>query len=117
LDIQSIVAQLKNELVKIGEVIGLLEADAPIKKRRGRPPASATAKTQSGRGSSLTSADRRKISKSMKGRQERRNYQTANLSPAPAAKPKKQGGMSAAARRKISEAMKKRWADKKRKLS
>jgi hypothetical protein len=52
----------------------------------------------------------------MEGRQERRNYQTANLSPAPAAKTKK-GGMTPAARKKISEAMKKRWADKKRKTS
>ena len=116
MDIQSIVAQLKSEMIKIGEVIGLLETDAPIKRRRGRPPASAAAKTQAGRGGSLTSAGRRKLSRSTEGRQERRNYQTANLSPGPAAKTKK-GGMTPAARKKISEAMKKRWAEKRQKLS
>jgi hypothetical protein len=117
LDIQSIVAQLKNELVKIGEVIGLLETDSSVKKRRGRPPASTKGSTPSGRGARLSPAGRQKSSKPRKRRQTRRNYQIANLSPPPAAKPKKQGGMSAAGRKNISEAMKKRWAEKKRKLS
>jgi hypothetical protein len=117
LDIQSIVAQLKSEMIKIGEVIGLLEADAPIKKRRGRPPESAAAKSQSGRGGSLTPAGRPKLLKSVKRRREPGDYQTANLSPAPPAKPKKRGGMSAAGRKNISEAMKKRWADKRQKTS
>ena len=117
MDIQSIVAQLKSEMIKIGEVIGLLETDAPIKRRRGRPPAFAAAKTQSGRGGSPTPAGRQKLSKSRKRRQTLGNHQTANLPLAPVAKPKKRRGMSAAGRKNISEAAKKRWADKKRKLS
>jgi len=33
-----------------------------------------------------------------------------------AAKPKKSGGLTVAGRKKLSEAMKKRWAEKKRKV-
>jgi hypothetical protein len=41
----------------------------------------------------------------------------AKVSTGTASKPKKRGGLTAAGRKKLSEAMKKRWAEKKRKAS
>lgn len=119
MDIQSIVAELKGELIRIGEVIGLLETNAPVKKRLGRPPASAAAKVQTeGRGRGLTPAGRRKLSEAMKQRWAKRKG-TAAVPKAKvatvAAKSKKTAGISAAGRKKLSEAMKKRWAERKRK--
>jgi hypothetical protein len=116
LNIQSIVTQLKDELTRIGEVIGLLEGGAaPGKRRIGRPPGSATGKARGRRpGTSLTPAGRRKLSQAMKLRwAQRRGAAGTSV----AAKPKKRGGITAAGRKKLSEAMKKRWADKKRKGS
>ncbi len=120
MDIQSIVAELKGELTRIGEVIGLLEANAPVKRRVGRPPASAAAKAPTeGRGRGLTPAGRRKLSEAMKQRWAKRKG-AAGTSKAsastPAIKPnKKTAGITAAGRKKLSEAMKKRWATRKRK--
>jgi hypothetical protein len=121
LDIQTIVAELKGELTRIGEVIGLLEGNAPAGKRVGRPPASAPAKARTERrGRGLTPAGRRKLSEAMKRRwAQRRGPASASKATANAKKaiPKKRGGMSAEGRRRISEAMKKRWAEKNRKAS
>ena len=119
LDIQSIVAELKNELTRIGTAIGLLEGDAPPKKRPGRPPASAAAKVQAGRrGRGLTPAGRLKLSQALKLRWAQRRGVTgaprASTPAAAAVKPKKRGGITAAGRKKLSDAMKKRWAAKKR---
>ena len=118
LDIQNIVAELRSELTRIGEVIGLLEGDAPPRKRVGRPPASVVAKTPSTRGGGLTPAGRRKLSLAMKARWAKRkstNGSAKATAPVSAsAKSKKRGGMTPAARKLISEAMKKRWADKRK---
>jgi hypothetical protein len=121
LDIQSIVAELKGELVRIGEVIGLLETNAPAKKRVGRPPGSAAAavKVQTERrGRGLTPAGRRKLSEAMKQRWAKRKgaaaVSRAKVSTA-TPKPKKTAGITAAGRKKLSDAMKKRWAERKRK--
>jgi hypothetical protein len=122
LDIQGIVAELKGELIRIGEVIGLLENGTPAKKRVGRPPKSATEKVQTkGRGRALTPAGRRKLSEAMKLRWAQRRgpasaSKTATANVVAKATPKK-GGMSAEGRKRIAEAMKKRWAEKKRKAS
>ena len=122
MDIQSIVAELKSELTRIGEVIGLLEGKALAGKRVGRPPASAPEKAhRERRGRGLTPSGRRKLSEAMKRRwAQRRGAASASKATAKAAAataPKKSGGMSAAGRKNISEAMKKRWAKKKRKTS
>jgi hypothetical protein len=120
LDVQNIIAELKGELTRIGEVIGLLENGTPVKKRVGRPPGSATKKVQTqGPGRSLTPAGRRKLSEAMKQRwAQRRGPTSASMaSTNVAAKAKKRGGITAAGRKKLSEAMKKRWAEKKRKAS
>jgi hypothetical protein len=120
LDVQNIIAELKGELARIGEVIGLLEGDASAKKRVGRPPASAAQKAQAQRrGRGLTPAGRRKLTEAMKQRWAKRRGATSasTASINVAAKPKKSGEMSAQGRKNISAAMKKRWAEKKRKAS
>jgi hypothetical protein len=123
LDTQSIVTQLKSELTRIGEVIGLLEGEdsTPVKKRVGRPPGSGAAKAPSGKGHGLTPAGRRKLSEAMKRRWAQGRTAIAvtktRTAGAMAPKPKKGGGISAAGRKKLSEAMKARWAAKKRKSS
>jgi hypothetical protein len=124
LDIQNIVSQLKSELTRIGEVIGLLEgnAKAPVKKRVGRPGGSGAAKVKSRtRGRGLTPAGRRKLSQAMKVRwAQRKGAAGASRVSTPiaaAGNPKKRGGITAAGRKKLSEAMKARWAAKKRKSS
>ena len=121
LDIQSIVTQLKSELTRIGEVIGLLEGEGntPAKKRVGRPPGSGAAKAQPrSKGRGITPAGRRKLSEAMKQRWAQRRGPIAvtrtKTAVATAAKPKKSGGITAAGRKKLSEAMKARWAAKKR---
>ena len=115
-------AELKGELTRIGEVIGLLEGNAaPTRKRLGRPPGSSARKTQSVRGKGLTPAGRRKLSEAVKRRWAQRRGATpaskASAKVAAARTPKKSGGLSAVGRKKLSEAMKKRWAEKKRKAS
>jgi hypothetical protein len=120
LDVQNIITELKGELTRIGQVIGLLENGTPVKKRVGRPPGSAAEKVQTkGPGLGLTPAGRRKLSESMKRRWGQRSGATSasksTAKVAAATIPKKTGGISAAGRKKLSEAMKKRWAEKKRK--
>jgi hypothetical protein len=122
LDIQSIVAELKGELTRIGEVIGLLENGTPVKKRVGRPPGSGAKKVQTkGPGRGLTPAGRRKLSEAMKRRWAQRrgtaSAPKATANEATKTLPRKAGGMSAQGRKNISQAMKKRWAEKKRKTS
>lgn len=88
MDIQTIVADLKSELDRIAQVIGLLEGNAPAKKRVGRPPASAGS-IRPRRGGNLTPAGRRKLSEAMKLRWAQRRSAT-RVSKAPAvAKSKK----------------------------
>ena len=121
MDIESIVAELRSEVARISQVIGLLGGNTPTKARVGRPPASAQGSSRAKRGGGLTPAGRRKLSLAMKRRWAQRRGATgaskANTSVAAAVKPKKRGGITAAGRRKLSEAMKRRWAEKKRKGS
>ena len=121
MDIESIVAELKGELTRIGEVIGLLEGNAPTRKRLGRPPGSTGKKTRLSRGRGLTPAGRRKLSEAMRLRWAQRRGTTsaskAGAKVAVATTPKKRGGLTAAGRKKLSDARKKRWAEKKRKAS
>ena len=116
LDIQNIVAQLKSELDRISQVVGLLEGNTPAKKRVGRPPASASGSSQPRQGGGLTPAGRRRLSEAMKRRWAQRRRGAAGIA-GPATKAKKRGGITAAGRKRLSEAMKKRWAEKKRKAS
>ena len=79
MDLEKIVAELRNEMERIGKAISLLESQAPT-ARRGRPPkaAAATAATSSkkSRGRGLTPAGRKRLSEMMKKRwAERRKKQ------------------------------------------
>jgi hypothetical protein len=70
LDLQKIVADLKEEMERIGRAIGLLEQSAP-KARRGRKPGSknsTTASTSKSGRRGLTPAGRKRLSELMKKR-------------------------------------------------
>jgi hypothetical protein len=119
MDIQNIVAELKGEISRISQAIGLLEGltnGAP--RRVGRPPGSAATNGGPRRKGGITPAGRRKLAEAMKARWAQRKATspapTASAKATSATKPKKRG-MSAAGRKRVSEAMKKRWAEKKRK--
>lgn len=79
MDLEKIVAELRNEMERIGRAIGLLESQAPA-KRRGRPPKSATsamaAPKKTGR-RGLTPAGRKRLSEMMKKRWAERRKQKA----------------------------------------
>ena len=122
MDIQKIVGELRGEISRISQAIGLLEGVTPAKPRVGRPLASVVGKARSAsRGRGLTPAGRRKLSEAMKRRWAQRRGATgatrASSSAAAAAKPKKRGGITPAGRKRLAEAMRKRWAEKKRKGS
>jgi hypothetical protein len=69
LDLQKIVADLKDEMERIGNAIGLLEQSAPVKGRRGRKPgATASVASAKPRRRGLTPAGRKRLSEMMKKR-------------------------------------------------
>jgi hypothetical protein len=74
LDLQKIVADLKEEMGRIGTAIGLLEQSGVVKKRRGRKPGStnsataATAASTKPKRRGLTPAGRKRLSELMKKR-------------------------------------------------
>ena len=70
MDLEKIVAELRQEMDRIGRAIGLLESQAP-RARRGRPPKSATAASapaKKTRRRGLTPAGRKRLSEMMKKR-------------------------------------------------
>jgi len=77
LDLQKIVADLKEEMERIGTAIGLLEQSAVTKGRRGRKPgATASAASAKPRRRGLTPSGRKRLSEMMKKRwAERRKKQ------------------------------------------
>jgi hypothetical protein len=77
LDLEKIVAELKSEMDRIGQAIGLLEKSESPKARRGRPPGTATASAAKPRRKGLTAAGRKRLSEMMKKRwAERRKKQS-----------------------------------------
>jgi hypothetical protein len=71
LDLEKIVAELKQEMERIGRAIGLLEQSEAPKARRGRPPGAAAASSTSSnkpRRRGLTAAGRKRLSELMKKR-------------------------------------------------
>ncbi len=68
MDLEKIVADLKQEMERIGRAIGLLEQSAPP-KRRGRKPGSKNVATSAKpRRKGLTAAGRKRLSELMKKR-------------------------------------------------
>jgi len=74
LDLQKIVADLREEMERIGRAIGLLEQTGTVPKRRGRKPGSknstsaAAASSGKPRRRGLTPAGRKRLSELMKKR-------------------------------------------------
>jgi hypothetical protein len=116
MDIQSIVAQLKQEASRIEQAIAALVGLGSQPARRGRPPKATQAKPASGQ-------ERRRMSPAARARigAAKKAWWAKQKGGAAAKKvktaPKKRDGrkpMSAGARKKLSAMMKARWAARKK---
>jgi hypothetical protein len=114
MDIQSIVAQLRQEASRIEDAITALTGLGGTQPaRRARPRKRSQAKpTQVKKGHRMSAAARKRISAAIKQRWAKWKGKSA-LKKAEAA-PKKRKPMSAAMRQKLSAMMKARWAAKKK---
>ena len=117
MDIQSIVAELRQEASRIEHAIAALVGLDSQPARRGRPPKRSQAKPESvKKRRHMSPAARKRISAAMKQRWAKWKGKSAP-NKAKAA-PKKHAGrkpMSAAMRKKLSAMMKARWAERKTK--
>ena len=114
MDIQSIVAQLRQEASRIEHAIAALTGLGSQPARRGRPPKRSQAKPVSGKKRGrLSAAARKRISVAMKLRWAKQKRKAVPKKGA-AASQKTTGRkpMSAAMRKKLSALMKARWAAK-----
>jgi hypothetical protein len=124
MDIQSIVAQLKQEANRIENAIAALVGLSSQPARRGRPPKvqvpqpappkakqAAPAPPPTPRKRTMSPAARKRISAAMKQRWAKWGGKSAPKKPAaPAKKATGRKPMSAAAKKRLSELMKARWA-------
>jgi hypothetical protein len=77
LDIEKIVAELKQEMERIGRAIGLLEQSEPPKRRGRRPGSKSSTSSNKPKRRGLTAAGRKRLSELMKKRwAERRKKQS-----------------------------------------
>jgi hypothetical protein len=117
MDIQSIVAQLRQEANRIEQAIAALVGLGSQSARRGRPPKVRQAMPASGqKRRRMSPAARKRISVAMKQRWAKWKGKSAPKKAKPA--PKKRAGrkpMSEALRKKVSAMMKARWAARKAK--
>ncbi len=119
MDIESIVAQLRQEASRIEQAIAALMALVGLGSqpaRRGRPPKTSHAKPASGQKRRRMSASARaRISAAMKQRWAKQKGSAAPKKVAPAQKKASaRKPMSPAMRKKLSAMMKARWAARKR---
>ena len=115
MDLQSIVAQLRQEASRIEQAIAALVGLGSPSPRRVRPPRTGKA-PHAGRGRrKMSAAARARISAAMKQRWAKWKGKSAPKKAAPAQK-KRTGRkpMSAAIRKKLSAMMKARWAARKK---
>ena len=109
MDIESIVAQLKEELGRIeGAIAALVGLGSHPAPRRGRPPKTQTKRT-------MSASARAKISAAQKARWAKQKDKPASKQAQAA--PKKatvRHPMSADAKKKLSALMKARWAERKK---
>jgi hypothetical protein len=109
MDIQSIVAQLRQEATRIERAIAALTGLGAPTARRGRLPEGSHAKPATAKKRRrLIAAARKRISEAMKQRWAKWKGKSAPK------KAKSRPPMSAAARKKLSDLMKARWAAKKK---
>jgi hypothetical protein len=116
MDIESIVAQLRQELERIEYAIAALVELGPAAPRRGRPPKKSQVVQVTGQKRRTMSASARaKIAAAQRARWAKQKSASAPKKAAPAQK--KAAGrkpMSPAMRKKLSAMMKARWAARKR---
>src|SRR5450759_1629754 len=117
MDIQSIVAQLRQEASRIEQAIAALAGLGSQPARRGRPPKRSLAKPEGGqKRRRMSAAARKRISAAMKQRWAKWKGKSAPTKAK--ATPKTSTGrkpMSAAMWKKLSALMKARWAERKAK--
>jgi len=116
MDIQSIVAQLRQEASRIAQAIAALEGLGSQTARRGRAPKVSQAKPASGQKRRRMSAvARARIGAAKKAWWARQKSKPASKKVAPITqKPAGRRPMSAAKRKKLSAMMKARWAGRKK---
>jgi hypothetical protein len=115
MDVQSMVAQLRQEASRIEHAIAALVGLDSQPARRGRPPKKSQAKpSKVKKGHRMSPAARRRISAAMKQRWAKWKGKSAPKKVTPISK-KTTGRkpMSAAMRKKLSAMMKARWAKRK----
>ena len=115
MDIQEVVAQLRQELSLIDRAIAALEGIGQTKPRRGRPPKSASAVPSTvPKRRRMSASARAKIAAAQRARWAKQKGEAA---PKKATSAKKRSGrkpMSPAMRKKLSAMMKARWASRKK---
>jgi hypothetical protein len=118
MDIQSIVAQLRQEASRIEHAITALTGLGPQPAGRGRPTKGSQAKPASVRKRRrMSPAARKRISAAMKQRWAKWRGKSAPKKVTPVSKKStRRKSMSAAMRKQLSEMMKARWAQRKAKV-
>jgi hypothetical protein len=119
LDLDKIVADLRNEQARIGRAISALLEGVGLKEPTKRIPRKAVAPK---RRAGMTPAGRRRQAAAMRLYWAARKAKAAPITnkatvAAKAAAPKKRGGLTAAGRKRLSDAMKRRWAERRKKAS
>lgn len=125
MDIDRIVSELKSERDRIGRVIALLAGGVAgrVSAKIGR-----TSK-RGGRGGALTPAGRKRLSEAMKRRWAERKRNARLSQGAGSSRPRqaikvrgkavakqRRGGLTPEGRKRLSDMMKKRWAERRKKL-
>ncbi len=115
MDIQDIVAQLKQEAGRLEQAIAALAGPGPQPARRGRPPKGSQAKpANSPKRRLMSSAARARIAAAKKAWWAKQKGKTGPKKSAVSKNAKKRPPMSTAMRKKLSALMKARWATKKK---
>ncbi len=115
MDIQSIVAELREEASRIERAIAALVGLGQSAPRRGRPPKGSQAKPASGRKRfTMSAAARAKIAAAQRARWAKQKGKPGGKKATPVSKKSTaRKPMSAAMRKKLSAMMKARWAARK----
>lgn len=115
MDVQSIVAQLREEVSRIEQAIAALVGMGSQPARRGRPPKSGQAKAAGGKRRAMSAAARARIGAAKKAWWAKQQGKPGPKKVTPVSK-KSTGRkpMSAAMRKKLSAMMKARWAARKK---
>jgi hypothetical protein len=113
MDVQSIVAQLREEVSRIEQAIAALAGLGSQPARRDRPPKGSRAKAAGRKRRVMSASARARIGAAKKAWWAKQKGKSApKKAAAPAKKAAARKPMSPAARKKLSEMMKARWAER-----